>query len=184
MSNLEPSLFGINRSNRDFTRSASWGKNQFNSSFPVALACYMEYKNIKPIYLVCDYKMKVNHNKIEVADIFGMSYKSKHLFFAFERDFIPYQDIVIGTLPRIDLVTLNQENQNTCLRGIEIKLTALPDHTTSGSKTNYYMNSSELTKPRISKNEIKNIILGGGEKLLSPERRFDAIIFNTPGLFD
>ena len=32
-------------------------------------------------------------------------------------------------------------------------------------------------------NEIKNIILGGGQNLLSPERRFDAIIVNSPDLF-
>ena len=46
------------------------------------------------------------------------------------------------------------------------------------------MKSPELTKPRIKQEEINNIILGGGEKLLSPERRFDAIILNTPNLFD
>ena len=38
--------------------------------------------------------------------------------------------------------------------------------------------------PRVKKNEIKNIILGGGEKLLSPERRFDAAVLGTPGLFE
>lgn len=54
----------------------------------------------------------------------------------------------------------------------------------SGSKTHQYMKSPELTKPRIKQEEINNIILGGGEKLLSPERRFDAIILNTPNLFD
>lgn len=53
----------------------------------------------------------------------------------------------------------------------------------SGQITNPYMRCDELTKPRISKKEIKNIILGGGEKLLSPERRFDAIIVNSPSLF-
>jgi hypothetical protein len=46
------------------------------------------------------------------------------------------------------------------------------------------MQSPELTTPRIKSDEIKNIILGGGQNLLSPERRFDAIIFNTPKLFD
>ena len=46
------------------------------------------------------------------------------------------------------------------------------------------MTSDELTTPRIKKDEIKNIILGGGEQFLSPERRFDAIILNTPNLFD
>lgn len=35
----------------------------------------------------------------------------------------------------------------------------------------------------IKKSQIKEIILGGGQNLLSPERRFDAIIFNSPGIF-
>ncbi|MEX0268068.1 HindVP family restriction endonuclease [Leptolyngbyaceae cyanobacterium UHCC 1019] len=30
---------------------------------------------------------------------------------------------------------------------------------------------------------MKQIILNGGQLYLSPERRFDAIIANTPGLF-
>lgn len=34
------------------------------------------------------------------------------------------------------------------------------------------------------RNEIRNIILGGGQNLLSPERRFDAVIVNSPDLFD
>lgn len=48
---LTPALFGINKSNRDFTQKDTWGKNQFNSSFPAALACYMASQNIVPIYL-------------------------------------------------------------------------------------------------------------------------------------
>ena len=53
----------------------------------------------------------------------------------------------------------------------------------SGKITNRYMNSPRLLSPIIGKSEIKNIILGGGENMLSPERRFDAIIFNSPELF-
>ena len=53
----------------------------------------------------------------------------------------------------------------------------------NGRKTHPYLHCEELSKPRIKKGEIKNIILGGGEKLLSPERRFDAIIANSPELF-
>ena len=45
------------------------------------------------------------------------------------------------------------------------------------------MSCTRLIKPLIKKEEIKNIILGGGQNLLSPERRFDAIIFNSPELF-
>ncbi len=94
--NYQPRLFGINQSNRDFSKKSSWGKNQFNSSFPAALACYMSCKNLQAVYLTLDHNLTVNHGK----------------------------------------------------------------------------------------EEINNIILGGGEKLLSPERRFDAIILNTPNLFD
>ena len=53
----------------------------------------------------------------------------------------------------------------------------------SGRKSHQFMQSSQLLHPRISKNEIRNIILGGGQNLLSPERRFDAMIVNTPELF-
>lgn len=53
----------------------------------------------------------------------------------------------------------------------------------SGRKTNLLMNCEELVKPRITKQEIKNIILGGGQTLLSPERRFDAVLVNSLDLF-
>lgn len=54
----------------------------------------------------------------------------------------------------------------------------------SGKITHAYMNSQSLKQPRIQKQEIKSIILGGGQNLLSPERRFDAIICNSPDLFN
>ncbi len=53
----------------------------------------------------------------------------------------------------------------------------------SGKMTHPFMQCDRLTKPIIHKGDIKNIILDGGHLLLSPERRFDAIIHNTPGLF-
>lgn len=54
----------------------------------------------------------------------------------------------------------------------------------SGRVTQGYMRSPFLSRPRITQSEIKNIILGGGQNLLSPERRFDAIVYNSPNLFD
>jgi len=53
-----------------------------------------------------------------------------------------------------------------------------------GSVSHRLLSCKELTHPRINKMEIKNIILGGGQLLLSPERRFDAVIVNSPELFD
>ncbi len=53
----------------------------------------------------------------------------------------------------------------------------------AGNVTNKYMSCPRLIKPIIKKSEIKEIILGGGQNMLSPERRFDAILFNSPSLF-
>lgn len=54
----------------------------------------------------------------------------------------------------------------------------------SGAISLPFMRCDELAHPRIGKNEIKNIILGGGQNLLSPERRFDAVLVNSPEIFD
>ena len=53
----------------------------------------------------------------------------------------------------------------------------------NGKLTNPMMKCSFLEKPRISKHEIKNIILGDGQKFLRPERRFDAYLVSHPELF-
>lgn len=52
-----------------------------------------------------------------------------------------------------------------------------------GTKSHQFLKEDVVIKPRVSKYEIKNIILGGGQDLLSPERRFDAVIVNSPDLF-
>lgn len=54
----------------------------------------------------------------------------------------------------------------------------------AGAVTKNFMRHANLTMPRIKKSEVCEIILGGGQNLLSPERRFDAIIVNSPELFD
>lgn len=354
----KPGLFGIIHSNRDFTDKGSWGKNQFNSSFPAALTAYIHSKGMGCKYLMLSNNLKIYHGFLNIEQFFGKKPTSDDLFYAFETQYSPYQQLIVGTLPRVDLVTQSRETGN-CLAPIEIKLTALPDNTTcdleehkygseivirpdtivylacsiaskfsknrdllknifdekylqiedwteglnvqpfltkmikdinsicllmenkqkplvlqpiwktlgksprlakncldvfvwsdlaftrlfidaanseisrgktiisrqsrtviwlfkmlydfalngqinhelvidslsfntkndkafalSGKVTHKYMKSEELTKPRITKQDIKSIILGGGHNLLSPERRFDAIIFNSPELFD
>lgn len=353
----KPKLFGIKHSNRDFSIKKSWGKNQFNSAFPTALAAFLHSKKLSCKYLMLSNSLEITHHWLKVKDLFGQEPNSNDIFYAFETSFTPYQQLVIGTLPRVDLVTQSRK-KGICLAPLEIKLTALPDNTTceledtaygselvirpdtivylacsiaqkfidsrtflkgvfqnkynqvsdwsegsnvrflltkmiddinticnhleneqtplvlqpiwktigksprlsyhcldvfvwsnlaftrlfidatrsdinrnktkisrharttiwlfkmlydfahkgqinhefvvdnlsyntkndkafalSGKITHRYMQSKELTKPRITKAAIKQIILGGGHKLLSPERRFDAIIVNSPELF-
>jgi hypothetical protein len=127
----KPALFGIRRSNRDFTTPESWGKNQFNSSFPAALACYMGEHAIEPIYLTLNEQLEISHSMITVEKLFGLPHDSDRLFFSFEESFTPYADLVVGSLPRADLVTRDASTKNKdCLAALEVKLTALPDNST------------------------------------------------------
>jgi hypothetical protein len=54
---------------------------------------------------------------------------------------------------------------------------------TSGRITQPLMAYQELITPRLSRDIINQIILGGGQNLLSPERRLDAVILNSLDLF-
>jgi len=133
----KPRLFGITHSNRDFSQSYAWGKNQFNSSFPASLASFLAYRGIESIYLCLDEKMNVFHGKISTKSLFGIHPKSDNLFFSFETQYTPYQRLVIGSLPRVDLVTQTKDN-GLCLCPIEIKLTALPDNSTCNLNDSLY----------------------------------------------
>lgn len=128
MHTTQPSLFGLKKSNRDFTQKESWGKNQFNSSFPAALCCFLASQNIKANYLAIK-NGKITADLINIEDIFGIHPDDEDLYFAFESQHTPYQKYVIGTLPRTDLV-IQRESTGACLSGLEVKLTALPDNTT------------------------------------------------------
>ena len=347
-----PRLFGITHSNRNFRLADTWGKNQFNSSFPAALVAYLYSKKLKCVYLKTDANNRTYHDYICPSVLFGIAPTDNNTFYAFESVYTQYTPYYIGNTPRIDLV-IQDRVTGQCLKGLEVKLTALPDNSTCDftseslysceivirpdtisylacsiaknfannrntltnilgdfnsvdwddesdvlSKYNYFVSAidrvikhlhsnqeplvlepvwktngkspslanncldvfvwsnlaiihlftdfdntsirrigrtertlvwlvkmlwvfslsgqfdadtiidqlsfntkndkafsvngrithplltcSELTTPRIQKSEIKNIILGGGQNLLSPERRFDAIIFNSPDLF-
>jgi hypothetical protein len=353
-----PALFGIQHSNRDFSKVDSWSKNKFNSSFPAALLAYMGSKKISPVYLKLNSAGKVEIDHIGVKELFHFDALNKNLFYSFESVYTPFQPLLIENPPSVDLMLMDSKSKEV-LAGYEIKLTTLPDETTcrlsedlygceivirmpsihflacsiasiykgnhkklskyfgkkgfgnvasyveaaqinphlgeiwkrmndlildnignqnpaiiqpvwktkgkstiladncldtfvwsdlaftrlfmneavkspedrtvpvnrptraliqlffmlnefsvkgnfdptdifqkltytvkndkafsvSGTKTYKIMNCAELRKPRITKHEIKNIILGGGEKLLSPERRFDAVLVNSPELF-
>lgn len=137
---VEPGLFGLDkgRSNRDFSKQESWGKNKFNNAFPVSLSCYMASKCLKPVYLILDANARIKHEKIDVSSIFGLNPFSSELFFAFETDFTPYRTVVTGKMPRTDLVTLNKSTGTACLHSLEVKLTALPDNSTYKLAENKY----------------------------------------------
>lgn len=184
MNQIKPSLFGIRKSNRDFTLKETWGKNQFNSSFPVSLCCYLDSKNIDAINLCiqekkfCQYVFIWSNagftyfistiaNREISANSINRQRRTAIWLYKMLQDFKNHQRFNHKKI--IDNLSYNTKNDKA--------------FASSGNITNKYMMCDRLTKPMIKKNEIKNIILGGGQNLLSPERRFDAIVFNSPDLF-
>jgi HindVP restriction endonuclease len=132
----KPGLYGLFNTNRDFTSKDAWGKNQFNSSFPAALCCYLSSKNIQAVYL-CIQNRNIIHDLISVDDIFGIKFNDEDTYFAFESQYTPYQKYVINSLPRTDLV-IQRKSTGLCLSGLEVKLTALPDNITCDLSEDLY----------------------------------------------
>ena len=127
-----PGLFGQKHSSRDYSKAECWGKNQFNSSFPASLVAYMSFKGLQPVYVCLDKNLNVIHKSISGEELFGLDPLSDNLYYSFETSFPPYEKYVIGLKNKehIDLVLFSLEEGKKALRGLEIKLTALPDSAT------------------------------------------------------
>ena len=89
-----PRLYGINHSNRDFSQRETWGKNQFNSSFPAALACYMHSKGLPAIYYTTDQYMNRVLKSINIKDLYKANPSSDDIYFSFETQYTPFQKYV------------------------------------------------------------------------------------------
>lgn len=127
-----PGLFGLTNTNRNFTNKQDWGKNVFNNTFPASLLCYLNHKNIKPVYLKLTPGGAVVTDYIDAEKVLGANFQE--IYFMFESTYPPYENFVSGHLPRTDLVTFKMDADMLpvlALQDIEIKLTAVPDFATS-----------------------------------------------------
>ncbi|PIE75409.1 MAG: HindVP family restriction endonuclease [Deltaproteobacteria bacterium] len=131
------SLYGVVNSNRNFEDPYYWGKNQFNSSFPLALACFMRNSKIKANYLELNKNHEISVQEINFDKVFNTTSPSEDLFFSFEAQYKPFEKFLHDELKPIDLV-IKSKNQNHYLRPIEIKLTTLPDSTTATKNESEY----------------------------------------------
>lgn len=123
----EPRLYGIFNSNR--FGDNLWGKNQFNSTFPVSLACYMRDHKINPVYLVLDEELHIKATyTTSFNEIFNTTLSNEEIFFDFEGKYDPYQIYSHDDIQGIDLVV--KSIQGEYLRPLEIKLTVIPDNST------------------------------------------------------
>lgn len=125
----KPALYGVENSNR--SEQDIWGKNQFNSTFPVSVCCYMRDKEFNPVYIAVngDFSHRTTDNEITFSDVFGTSKTGKDIRFDFEVPFSPFRDFLYDSLDRIDLVTIDACKKNP-LNPLEVKLTVIPDSST------------------------------------------------------
>ena len=166
-----PSLYGITLSNHNFFDPYYWGKNQFNSAFPLALACYMRSKNIPLVYVKYKDELKTEVTEIDVKDVFGSGLPCEDLYFAFESRYDHFKGFVHDDLPAIDLVVCERVRDKQ-IKPLEIKLTTLPDNTTEHldesmygtelvirSATTRYMalSMAQSIKVKNSKSKVKDI---------------------------
>ena len=142
----DPKLYGINHSNR--TGDDLWGKNQFNSTFPVALMCYMRDEKIPAAYLSITPELQVQITETPFERILNTTIPNKDLYFLFEGKFESYQDFAYDDIGSIDLVITESVLDPTSrsrkmvpgsfLRALEIKLTVVPDHTTCKDEEDFW----------------------------------------------
>ncbi len=159
---MKPSLYGLansNRKNRDL-----WGKNQFNSAFPIALCCYMREQKIPPVYIAVngDFSHRATAREISFDEVFGTPHVGADVRFEFETDFAPFQTFLYDKLDRIDLVTKSACGAHF-LRPLEVKLTVVPDQTTHKHADQSNWSSELVIRPVTSSYAALNIYRSIGE---------------------
>ena len=123
----KPSLYGISAENCSRQGSDLWGKNQFNSTFPLALCLYMRDKKISPVSVL------VNEGDIQTTDgHWSMEHvvgaKQDSPFYIFEESFTPYEGLSRNDVDHIDLVVMVKGKP---FAPLEVKLTVVPDRLTA-----------------------------------------------------
>jgi hypothetical protein len=144
----KPSLYGLNNSNRDFSNPAAWGKNQFNSSFPTAVACYMRDQQIPAIFVKHGQKSNTELSDISFDDFWRTTLPNNKLYFSFESRFTPYQEMAEDDIQPIDLVVRENDSTNL-LVPVEIKLTTIPDNTTKDENEDDYGSEIVVRSPTM-----------------------------------
>lgn len=166
MADLEPALYGINSSNSDRSGSDLWGKNQFNSAFPLALCLKMRDDGIRPVYVCFDESnhISANDNQITMSNVVEQPDQE---YYSFETQYPEYQDYTLGN-ESIDLVVFQKSRKHSPdasrfpVRPLEVKLTVVPDVTTSQLNSNEW--APELVVRPISS---AYAMLGIASRLLS-----------------
>lgn len=123
-------LYGLTHSNR--AGNDLWSKNRFNSSFPMALCCWLRDHEVPALVLEADGKSRVSIVARPVPHLFGLA-RGLEPHFQFESTFAPFSALCTDEVgPKTDVVISphTDEQDRAPVRALEVKLTVIPDNTT------------------------------------------------------
>ena len=63
----------------------SWGKNQFNSSFPASLSAFLEFQGFENVYLKLNHRLETYHTNISTTDLYRANPVSSDIFYSLEK---------------------------------------------------------------------------------------------------
>ena len=144
----DAALYGIAHSNRNFKDPFYWGKNQFNSSFPIALCCYMRDKGLKAVGISMRPDLTTSVGEMSFNDVFGTKLANDKIYFRFESPFEKFKPLVEDSLEKIDVVVVDDASREE-IRPLEIKLTTLPDDGTSSFAEEKYGSEIVVRSPTM-----------------------------------
>ena len=124
----EPGLYGLTEGNSSRHGDDLWGKNEFNSTFPLSLCLLMRDRGIAPVSVIAQNGVvkATEESTWSMAEITGEA--DDEPFYHFETAFDPYAQLSQNVSDRIDLVVeINGEHRTP----LEVKLTVVPDSGTA-----------------------------------------------------
>lgn len=146
---VDPGLFGQKHSSRDYRYEDSWGKNQFNSSFPASLVAYMGSKGLSPIFICTNKYNEITHKAISSEKLLGINPLSDNAYYDYEAGYYPYEQYYTASKKeKIDLVMIDRSSKSP-VSGLEVKLTTLPDNTTKDLPDAEYGSEIVVRSPTI-----------------------------------
>ncbi len=125
-------LFGLNHTSK--AAEEQYAKNTFPNTFPVALLCWMHSRDIKPRFIEGVHGSRPALNVVERpgSEVFGTANPSS-LHYDFEHEFTAFSRFQSGSSKyqtKLDVVASDPGNKTRQIRGIENKLTVVPDAST------------------------------------------------------
>lgn len=130
-----PSLYGITRANSSRSGTDLWGKNQFNSTFPLALCLYMRDHGEYPVAVLA-HRGRIEtapEHKWSMAEIIG--HRDENPYYHFEAFHEPYRKLSRNEPDKIDLVVAVDGTHRIPL---ELKLTVVPDSGTAKAEEEHW----------------------------------------------